>query len=219
MADEVKRQVRKLYDWEIEQVSPIFAGSLNFEKIRICEGYGWPDYANRFGRFIRRQSPPGPDEHNSITLGNHCYWGSSFSKTVSSLSLTLADIEAAIRPDDPHHPRSRLVCLENTHNRCGGTYQTVEYLRSVGEFVHQGLCIMRDILIVRGHRTLEHHVLCYAWRMAHARVSCNLAFDQLYSERRFICKSLKRVYDYLVVRDERAEVFIGGLELAKSASP
>jgi threonine aldolase len=29
-------------------------------------------------------------------------------------------IEAAIRPDDPHDPVSRLVCLENTHNMQGG---------------------------------------------------------------------------------------------------
>src|SRR5512143_1390437 len=42
-------------------------------------------------------------------------------------SLALADVEAAIRPDDPHFPVSRLVCLENTHNRCGGTVQTPEY--------------------------------------------------------------------------------------------
>ena len=33
----------------------------------------------------------------------------------------LADIEAAIRLDDIHDPPTRLLCLENTHNRCGGT--------------------------------------------------------------------------------------------------
>jgi threonine aldolase len=42
-------------------------------------------------------------------------------------SLALEDVEAAIRPDDPHDPITRLVCLENTHNRCGGVYQTPEY--------------------------------------------------------------------------------------------
>ena len=31
-------------------------------------------------------------------------------------SLALADIEAAIKPDDPHFARSRLLCLENTWN-------------------------------------------------------------------------------------------------------
>ncbi|HJV68944.1 low-specificity L-threonine aldolase [Ideonella sp.] len=31
-------------------------------------------------------------------------------------TLALADIEAAIKPDDPHFARSRLLCLENTWN-------------------------------------------------------------------------------------------------------
>ena len=35
-------------------------------------------------------------------------------------SLLLSDIEAAIWPDDPHDPITRFICLENTHNRCGG---------------------------------------------------------------------------------------------------
>ena len=74
MADKVRPRMRKLYSWEIEQVTPIYAGTLRFEKVRVCEGYGWPDFANRLGRFVRRQSPPGSDEHNSITLGNQCYF-------------------------------------------------------------------------------------------------------------------------------------------------
>lgn len=32
-----------------------------------------------------------------------------------------ADIEQAVRPADVHQPRTGLLCLENTHNRCGGT--------------------------------------------------------------------------------------------------
>jgi threonine aldolase len=60
-------------------------------------------------------------------------------------SLALEDIEAAIRPDDPHDPISRLVCLENTHNRCGGVYQTPEYMQKVADFVHaRGLALHLD---------------------------------------------------------------------------
>lgn len=60
-------------------------------------------------------------------------------------SLLLADIEAAIRPDDPHDPITRLVCLENTHNRCGGTVQTPEYIRQVVELAHRhGLKVHLD---------------------------------------------------------------------------
>lgn len=47
-------------------------------------------------------------------------------------SLRLESIEAAIRPDDPHFPVSRLICLENTHNRCGGVALTPEYTAAVG---------------------------------------------------------------------------------------
>jgi len=34
--------------------------------------------------------------------------------------LTIAHLEDKVRPDDVHFPRTRLVCLENTHNRGGG---------------------------------------------------------------------------------------------------
>ena len=60
-------------------------------------------------------------------------------------SLALEDIEAAIRPGDAHFPITRLVSLENTHNRCGGTYQGVEYTRAVGELAHgRGLSVHLD---------------------------------------------------------------------------
>jgi threonine aldolase len=52
-------------------------------------------------------------------------------------TLPLEAIEAAVRADDDHHPRSRLICLENTHNRCGGTVLTAEYTRQVGEFARR----------------------------------------------------------------------------------
>jgi len=60
-------------------------------------------------------------------------------------SLALDEIEAAIREDDPHEPVTRLITLENTHNHCGGTYQTVEYMHQVAEFAHQrGLKVHLD---------------------------------------------------------------------------
>jgi threonine aldolase len=42
-------------------------------------------------------------------------------------TLRLDDIEGAIRGDNAHLPRSRLVCLESTHNVCHGTPLTAEY--------------------------------------------------------------------------------------------
>ncbi|WP_320777301.1 low-specificity L-threonine aldolase [Streptomyces sp. CRN 30] len=42
-------------------------------------------------------------------------------------TLDPADIEAAVKPDDPHFARTRLLCLENTF---GGTVMPVEYLET-----------------------------------------------------------------------------------------
>ena len=47
-------------------------------------------------------------------------------------TLAIADIEDAIRPDNIHYPRTRLIVLENTHNRCSGSYLDPGYMRSVG---------------------------------------------------------------------------------------
>jgi len=60
-------------------------------------------------------------------------------------SLLLSDLQAGIRDDDPHEPITRLICLENTHNRCGGTYQTPAYMRDVSEFARsRGLKVHLD---------------------------------------------------------------------------
>jgi threonine aldolase len=52
-------------------------------------------------------------------------------------TLILQDILNAIRPDDIHQPTTRLICLENTHNRCGGVALSPDYTRQVGELAHQ----------------------------------------------------------------------------------
>jgi threonine aldolase len=60
-------------------------------------------------------------------------------------TINLQDIHAAIRVNEPHQPISRLVCLENTHNRCGGVSLTVDYTRAVGELAHtNGLLLHLD---------------------------------------------------------------------------
>ncbi len=60
-------------------------------------------------------------------------------------TLALENIEAAIRPDDAHHPITRLLALENTHNRCGGSVLTPEYTRAASELAHQhGLSVHLD---------------------------------------------------------------------------
>jgi threonine aldolase len=60
-------------------------------------------------------------------------------------TLDLEQVRSAIRPDDPHDPVTRLVALENTHNRCGGVALTPEYTRAAGELAHaHGLVLHLD---------------------------------------------------------------------------
>ena len=46
-------------------------------------------------------------------------------------TLALGEIEAAIRPENVHFPRTKLIALENTHNRMGGRVLPPEYVRHV----------------------------------------------------------------------------------------
>ncbi len=52
-------------------------------------------------------------------------------------TLCLEDVEKAIRGDNVHFPRTRLICLENTHNMCNGTPLTVDYTARVARLAHQ----------------------------------------------------------------------------------
>lgn len=52
-------------------------------------------------------------------------------------TLDLDEIEAAIRPDDVHYPVTRLIALENTHNRCGGVVLSTTYLEAVGKLARR----------------------------------------------------------------------------------
>ena len=47
--------------------------------------------------------------------------------------FTGEQVRDAIRPDDPHYARTRLVCVENTHNAGGGTVWTQAELTEVAE--------------------------------------------------------------------------------------
>jgi len=47
-------------------------------------------------------------------------------------TLPLDAVEDAIREADEHHPVTRLIGIENTHNKCGGQPISVEYMQAVG---------------------------------------------------------------------------------------
>ncbi len=60
-------------------------------------------------------------------------------------TMRLEDLEAAIRIDDVHCPRTRLICLENTHNRCNGFALTPEYTDKVSALARgRGLLVHLD---------------------------------------------------------------------------
>ena len=59
--------------------------------------------------------------------------------------MDLAAIEHAVRGSNIHFPRTALLCLENTHNRCGGAVLTPDYTSSVAALAHRhGLHVHLD---------------------------------------------------------------------------
>jgi threonine aldolase len=60
-------------------------------------------------------------------------------------TISLSDIEQAIRADDEHYPISRLISLEDTHNGCGGAALPPGYLEQVAQLAKaRGLGIHLD---------------------------------------------------------------------------
>lgn len=51
-------------------------------------------------------------------------------------TIALENIKNAIRGNDIHHPVSRLLILENTHNWCGGVVISPAYTQSAADLIH-----------------------------------------------------------------------------------
>jgi len=75
---------------------------------------------------------------------SHIYWyevggvssiAGLFPKTIKSKkgALNPEDIQAAITPKDIHFPKTSLICIENTHNRHGGTIITPQQILSISK--------------------------------------------------------------------------------------
>jgi threonine aldolase len=94
-----------------------------------------------------------------IILGNHAHSffyeqggsaavGGIHPRTVANQpdgKLALEDIRTAIRDDNIHFPRTRLIVLENTHNLCNGYPLDTGYMTAVGEIARDhGLKIHVD---------------------------------------------------------------------------
>jgi threonine aldolase len=54
-------------------------------------------------------------------------------------------VKKAVRGENIHFPPTTLLCLENTHNRCGGAVLTAEYTATIADLAHQlGLKVHLD---------------------------------------------------------------------------
>lgn len=59
--------------------------------------------------------------------------------------MTPEQVESRIRPHDPHHGPSTLVCIENTHNRGGGSIYPVDTVRGIADVCQrQGMRLHLD---------------------------------------------------------------------------
>src|SRR3954452_18831223 len=59
--------------------------------------------------------------------------------------LDVSQLDGKIRPDNEHLVRSRLVCLENTHNRGGGRVYPLEKIEAISQWARQhGLAMHLD---------------------------------------------------------------------------
>jgi len=77
-------------------------------------------------------------DHSHIFLheqGGSAVLGGVHSRTIPNEldgTLDLTKVEAAIRSGDIHEPVTRLICIENTQNECGGRVLSVEYMDKMG---------------------------------------------------------------------------------------
>jgi len=59
--------------------------------------------------------------------------------------LRPAQVEEALRPPNVHFPPTSVVCLENTHNRAGGTCTPVETMHRIARIAHErGIAVHLD---------------------------------------------------------------------------
>jgi threonine aldolase len=59
--------------------------------------------------------------------------------------LDVTQLEGKVRPNNEHNVRTRLVCLENTHNRGGGRVYPIEKIQAIRDWTRQqGLILHLD---------------------------------------------------------------------------
>jgi threonine aldolase len=99
-----------------------------------------------------------PQDEIVLETNSHiCLWEAGGAAALSGVTLrtidsrtnngllTESDFEDKIRPDDMHSVRTRLVCLENTHNRGGGSVYSPDTIIAISRWAKQhGLAMHLD---------------------------------------------------------------------------
>lgn len=91
-----------------------------------------------------------PQDEILLETNSHiCLWEAGGAAALSGVTLTTIDSPTGdgrltaddfadkIRPDDMHSVRTRLVCLENTHNRGGGTVYSPDAMSAITRWARQ----------------------------------------------------------------------------------
>ena len=109
------------------------------------------DHAAQLLGFEAALFAPSGTQTNLIALMGHCQRGDeaivgqswhTYRWEAGGMALRLADIAAAIKPDDPHFARTRLVVLENT---TGGQVLPTHYIAEVAQLARsRGLALHLD---------------------------------------------------------------------------
>ncbi|XP_043205536.1 probable low-specificity L-threonine aldolase 2 [Amphibalanus amphitrite] len=89
-------------------------------------------------------------------------------------TIAIEKLRSAVRADDVHYPVTSLICLENTHNACGGKVLPLEYLDQV-------VSLSREIgipLHMDGARLANAAIYCRlvaagrSWGVGGVRLAC-----------------------------------------------
>ena len=79
----------------------------------------------------------GDESHIShYEQGGVAQFGGVHPRTITTLpdgTLDLDELRSRIQPDDPHHTATRLVCIENTHNKRGGRVIPPTYMARLAD--------------------------------------------------------------------------------------
>ena len=74
---------RQLSPTEIQEARLVFAGALDYPRVRVLEGVTWTDALARRGQAAPVTSPP---THNAVTLGWNCYFPVRLQTSVADLA-------------------------------------------------------------------------------------------------------------------------------------